>query len=199
MKKDPFIWIDKGLITTQQSNQIIKRFEDDKVNQYQGTVGMNNGENATFNVDLSLKNSKDLFISMHPNWEDMQNLFRSIVQKTVLKYINFLNEYYNLISFTTGSKYFIQPQERLGDAGFFIQKTSPGQGFTWHNDYTTGRLLTFILYLNTVEEGWTQFANGEQVAPELGKILIFPATWNYLHQGYPPKQTKYIMTGWLYE
>ena len=29
--------------------------------------------------------------------------------------------------------------------------------------------------------------------------MIFPATWTYLHQGYPPKQNKYIVTGWIFE
>ena len=90
------------------------------------------------------------------------------------------------------------------DYGFYIKKTLPGKGYIWHTDNTysidsNGRVITYILYLNTVEEGWTQFATGEQVAPELGKILMFPATWSYTHQGYPPKQTKYIMVGWLHE
>ena len=56
----------------------------------------------------------------------------------------------------------------------------------------------FILYLNTVEEGWTQFGNGDQIAPITGRAVMFPATWTYVHQGYPPRQTKYIMTGWMY-
>ena len=59
------------------------------------------------------------------------------------------------------------------------------------------RYLTFIWYLNTVDEGWTQFFNGNQVAPRQGRLLIFPSTWTYIHQGYPPKQTKYIITGWI--
>mgnify|MGYP003314544719 FL=1 len=58
--------------------------------------------------------------------------------------------------------------------------------------------MTYILYLNTVEEGWTQFYNGNQVSPKAGRLVFFPAIWTYLHQGYPPKQTKYIMTGWMH-
>ena len=60
------------------------------------------------------------------------------------------------------------------------------------------RYLTFILYLNSVEEGWTQFYNGNQVSPKAGRLVFFPATWTYVHQGYPPKQTKYLMTGWMH-
>ena len=74
--------------------------------------------------------------------------------------------------------------------------------YVWHHDgqfdqFKT-RELTYILYLNDVDEGWTQFYNGNQVSPRAGRVIIFPATWTYIHQGYPPKQTKYLMTGWLH-
>ena len=84
-----------------------------------------------------------------------------------------------------------------------IQKTEPGKGYIWHHDFVTSsidniqhtRHLTFVFYLNTVDEGWTQFYNGDQIAPETGTVVIF-LTWTYVHQGFPPLQTKYIMTGW---
>ena len=55
-------------------------------------------------------------------------------------------------------------------------------------------------YLNDViEDGYTEFEFGLKVQPRVGKILLFPATWQYLHRGYPPKsETKYLCTGWLY-
>ena len=193
---DPYIWTDKGYITTQQSNEIIKRFEYDKIHQYQGEVGSGNEK---YRLDILRKNSKDIYISNLPHWQDTHNLCADIVQKALVKYVDFLNKHYNLTSFTTGKHMPVGPAPNLYAVGFAIQKTSPGQGYTWHSDYTKGRQITYILYLNTVEEGWTQFDNGQQVAPELGKVLMFPATWSYVHQGYPPKQTKYIMTGWLYE
>ena len=106
----------------------------------------------------------------------------------------------DLRSFTTGEKIAIIPafSKNTRDIGYQVQKTNPGEGYTWHHDYETGRILTFILYLNTVEEGWTQFYNGDQIAPQAGRCVIFPATWTYYHQGSPPLQTKYIMTGWVY-
>jgi len=90
----------------------------------------------------------------------------------------------------------------LLDTGFQIQRTEVGKGYVWHDDSRLQgellRYLTFILYLNTVEEGWTQFYNGNQVSPVAGRLVFFPATWTYVHQGYPPKQTKYLMTGWMH-
>ena len=194
--KDPYIWTDKGYLTTEQSNQIIQLFESDNINKYQGQVG--EGE-----VHLEIKNSKDIHIFGQPEWEDVLHLFRGIVQEALFKYTDYLNNYFNLKSFTTGEPIPMMPKN-YRDYGFYIKKTLPGKGYIWHTDNTysidsNGRVITYILYLNTVEEGWTQFATGEQVAPELGKILMFPATWSYTHQGYPPKQTKYIMVGWLHE
>ena len=51
--KDPYIWTDKGYLSTQKSNEIIQRFESDNINKYQGQVG--EGE-----VHLEIKNSKDI-------------------------------------------------------------------------------------------------------------------------------------------
>jgi hypothetical protein len=62
------------------------------------------------------------------------------------------------------------------------------------------RALTFIWYLNDVtDDGYTEFIDGTRIQPETGKLLIFPATWTYLHRGVSPKtETKYICTGWIY-
>ena len=48
--KDPYIWTDKGYLSTQKSNEIIQRFESDNINKYQGQVG--EGE-----VHLEIKNT----------------------------------------------------------------------------------------------------------------------------------------------
>ena len=98
------------------------------------------------------------------------------------------------------------PPLNLMDTGYQVQRTDPDMGYTWHSDFAINniedaqctRLLTFIFYLNTVEEGWTQFYNGNQVSPQTGNAMLFPATWTYVHQGYPPKQPKYIITGWIH-
>ena len=83
--------------------------------------------------------------------------------------------------------------------GFQIQRTKPDEGYAWHNDSCSQRLLTWIWYLNDVEEGYTEFYDGFKVKPETGKLMIFPATWQYPHRGVPPKTgLKYICTGWVY-
>ena len=64
-------------------------------------------------------------------------------------------------------------------------------------DYISARrFLVFFVYLNNVDFGGeTEFPTFDlQVSPECGTILIFPATWTYLHRGNTPiSNDKYIL------
>ena len=64
-------------------------------------------------------------------------------------------------------------------------------------DYISARrFLVFFVYLNNVDFGGeTEFPTLDlQVSPECGTILIFPATWTYLHRGNTPiSNDKYIL------
>lgn len=78
--------------------------------------------------------------------------------------------------------------------------------FVWHDDSVKKynqqhRLLASIFYLNDVEEGGeTEFKYQEYlVKPETGKLVIFPATWEYLHRGnIPISNDKYIVTNFIF-
>ena len=192
---DPYIFCLDNMLSKEECNDIIKKFEDHIDITSQGVTGSG--------VDLNVKNSKDLHISQVKGWEKEDELFFNIVNSSMNQYYNYLNSKHNLSYFTTKERLVIHPQrESITDTGYQIQKTEPGKGYVWHHDrqfdqFKT-RELTYILYLNDVDEGWTQFYNGNQVSPRAGRVIIFPATWTYIHQGYPPKQTKYLMTGWLH-
>ena len=57
------------------------------------------------------------------------------------------------------------------------------------------RFLVCFVYLNSVRRGGeTNFPKlGYAVRPECGRILLFPANWQYRHAGLPPKTgRKYI-------
>lgn len=87
-----------------------------------------------------------------------------------------------------------------------VQKTEIGQGYhIWHNEDTgvqnTNRLLTFVCYLNDVDEGGeTEFLYyPKRVKPKKGKLVLFPGSFTHTHRGNPPiSNTKYIITGWVY-
>jgi len=68
-----------------------------------------------------------------------------------------------------------------------------------------GRVLTYLWYLNDVDVGGETaiYPDGCDsppvlVKPSKGKLLLFPATWTYIHSGVMPVSSdKYICTGWL--
>lgn len=193
---DPYIYVWDKEIPEETCEKIITKFEKNIDESVQGIIGSG--------VDLNVKNSRDICISDRlATWEEEDKLFYGVINDAGASYFQHLNQSSNYTYFTTDEKHIFKPiTEEIIDSGYQIQKTDPGKGYIWHHDFTYHndliRTLTFILYLNTVEEGWTQFYNGDQISPRAGRVAIFPATWTYLHQGYPPKQTKYLMTGWLH-
>lgn len=98
----------------------------------------------------------------------------------------------------------LKDSARHTNYSFKIQKTKIGGGYhVWH--YESGgreysnRLLTWILYLNDVQEGGeTEFLYQHmRVRPEQGTLVIWPAAFTHTHRGNPPlSNEKYIVTGW---
>ena len=91
---------------------------------------------------------------------------------------------------------------------FNLQRYRPGEGFrSWHCDWSTveeatepiRRVLAWILYLNTLPEGGTEFHWQEHhVEAERGKLVIFPAGLSHIHRGrVSHEHTKTIATGWI--
>ena len=86
-----------------------------------------------------------------------------------------------------------------------IQCTQVGGGYhVWHSEHSKGlsrdRILTFILYLNDVEEGGeTEFLYlSKRYKPKKGTLVMSPAGFTHTHRGNPPlSNTKYIITGWV--
>ncbi|MCP5141718.1 MAG: 2OG-Fe(II) oxygenase [Gammaproteobacteria bacterium] len=94
----------------------------------------------------------------------------------------------------------------LGVFEFNIQRYyAGGQAYhAWHyeNPYpqVVDRVLTWMTYLNDVEEGGeTEFEHQQvKTRPKEGLTLIWPAGFTHSHRGLPAqKGTKYIITGWF--
>ena len=75
----------------------------------------------------------------------------------------------------------------------------------WHVEHGKGylnepRAFAWSIYLNDVEEGGeTEFLNQSiRVKPKTGRIVIWPASFPYVHRGNPPLSgKKYIITSWM--
>ena len=95
------------------------------------------------------------------------------------------------------------------DTCFLMQKYNKNEGkFVYHDDFSIlndlkiHRVITYLWYLNNVDEGGTtEFLGGKlHIKPEKGKLVLFPASWCFPHRGNVPiSNDKYIITGWFYE
>ena len=85
-----------------------------------------------------------------------------------------------------------------------FQYYRPGGGYhAWHVDAfgdVVDRHLVFLLYLNDVPGGGTEFQLQRHICEaKRGKILIFPANFCYPHRSQiSMTHEKYILTGWAY-
>jgi hypothetical protein len=113
-----------------------------------------------------------------------------------------VNEKYNNLN------YKVLPTTMFFDT-FQIQRYRKNVGkYIYHNDWNwkiinnnnSYRVLTYLWYLNNVEEGGeTEICVDLKIKPEIGKLIIFPASWLYPHCGRMPiSNDKYILTGWIY-
>ena len=152
------------------------------------------------------KKSTDLYFSDLPEWKDIDSQIFSALTPKIKEYLEFLH---------SDLRYF--QGVNIHDSGYQIQCTEVGEGYTWHSDHMvkgvrsqfdkavpmiSHRIVTYIFYLNdNIEGGETQFFGDKDVSiiPEKGKLVLFPATPMYIHQGaIVTGGTKYITTGWLY-
>jgi Rps23 Pro-64 3,4-dihydroxylase Tpa1-like proline 4-hydroxylase len=181
-KFSDFIYIQKDALPKSFCDNVIQKFElDDR--KRQGQVGSG--------VRLDIKRSCDLSITGKEDWESYDQAFFKSLNDALKEYLRFIPEEY-LQSRSLG--------RFEDDTGYQIQKTQPGDYYIWHHDQTKTRLVTFIWYLNDVKDGgYTEFIDGTRIQPEVGKLIIFPSTWDFLHRGVSPKtETKYICTGWVH-
>jgi hypothetical protein len=98
------------------------------------------------------------------------------------------------------------------DSGYQMQKYIKNEGrYTYHFDFAVQyrkreereqigyRTATFLFYLNDVEEGGETTFPEFKVKPKKGSLLLFPASWNYVHSANIPRSNdKYIITGWMW-
>ena len=181
-KFSDFIYVERSALPKSFCNNVIEKFEQDD-RKRQGQVGGG--------VCLEIKRSSDLSISELDDWESYDQAFFRCLNNGLKKYLRFLPEEYIKNKALS---------ELGNDTGYQIQRTQPGDHYIWHHDQTTTRLVTFIWYLNDVKNGgYTEFIDGTRIQPEAGKLIIFPATWDFLHRGVSPKsETKYLCTGWVH-
>ena len=124
----------------------------------------------------------------------------SLPPKNILFYVN---EIFNMVKRWNE----LWPSYRLGEYDIIepinIQYYPPGGGFKkWHTElgtFPSTRTLVFMTYLNTVENGGTEFRHyNKKVEAVKGKTILWPAGITHFHRGVVSElQEKYIITGWI--
>jgi len=196
---DQYIYVDKENISKEKCEMIINKFINDE-RKYKG---------ITIGITENIKETNDLQITGLEDWKEIDDYLYNNLNKALKQYSNrfIKNKSGEIIK---NSKDQIITMElfirNTMDFGYQIQWYKANTGYyDWHTDFidkvillNQNRILAFIWYLNDVEVGGeTEFLNGK-IKPEAGKLLLFPATWTYLHRGKMPiSNDKYIVTGWL--
>jgi hypothetical protein len=198
-----FIYLNPHSIPKELCSDIIQYFEEEKDNWYKGVTasGVNNDIKDTFDFQIRTNDPKS-------KWFKVQNFLSQELNRNVNKYMKSLNDNpkYNE-NRKDNQKFKLIGAKYLTEATFQMQKYLKNQGkYIYHNDFSVDfpekkyRVITYLWYINTVEEGGETEVLGEtSVKPEAGKLLLFPACWTFPHTGkIPISDDKYIITGWFY-
>ena len=151
-------------------------------------------------VNTFFKKTLDLVLAdpvVTRDWMDVINKVCTRVQSSLVEYADYLNDegldICGVLSLTLKSNIVKIPE---------IQKTEKNGFYKWHIDAGDDRCLTYILYLNDIEEGvggTTEFLCGTNIQPKAGKLLLFPASFTYLQRETKLQEgNKYIITGFTH-
>lgn len=183
VKENTFIFEQQNALPDALCDDMIRRFEENTDDQYQGRIGQ------TVSQDSSIKKTTDLVVSGKEHWKDVDNnLFRSM--GIAIK------------EFREAYPYFKGP---FKDMGYGIQRYNPGEYYHWHidggsHDFSQ-RQLVAIWYLNDVPGpgGETEFLFQDvKIKPEKGKLVLFPPFWTHEHRAATLNEgVKYIATTWI--
>lgn len=187
-----FIYEADGALSDDLCDFIIKKYEKDP-NKNPGYVFSKTPDKKTSAIASHIKKTTDVHTGstscLKKEWEYIVKLIQNICVEHTQKYlVNFINDNIDKIS-SDRAEFINGIGSRIAIEHFslpLIQKYEKGGYFKWHDDQGEYRFLTFIIYLNTLDDGdggETEFFCGKTIKPKRGKIIIFPATWTYFHRG----------------
>jgi len=183
VKAGSFIFERPSALPPAFCDEVIRRFEANPQQQYEGRVGQMRTK------DRSVKATTDLVVSNKEDWKDVdQMLFRSLAAA--------LREFRETFSYFKGP---------FKDIGYQVQRYRPGEFYHWHIDggshELSQRQLVALWYLNDVPGpgGETEFLFQEvSIKPRQGTLVLFPPFWTHEHRSAELKEgVKYIATTWV--
>ncbi len=179
-------------------------------------------------VALDWKDSHDINITRAPDWQELHAQVMNRTTEYLLKYT--MSYPYLLTGAIaagrtneeTGEREHLTADEltepiagslmmklyRPGEIMAQQYKAGVGGYHHWHSEIyprganceTLHRVLLFMFYVNTVDEGGeTEFLYQQQkIAPQTGRMVVAPAGFTHTHKGHVPVSgDKLILTSWI--
>ena len=202
---DSFIYLNNNSISHELCDDLIKLFDEETHGKYEGVT------HGGLNKDV--KDTTDFVIpKINEKWSKIYDFLEKELKTNMQKYYIQLNNYdkpsgYSNNGQKTSKKYKMLNYDKFDISTFMMQRYKKNTGrYIYHDDSSIDyknskhRVVTYLWYLNTVEEGGeTEFWGNYKIKPERGKLLLFPASWTFPHCGKMPiSNDKYIITGWVY-
>lgn len=180
-----FFLIKRNAVDKEKCKIIRDWFDSREKFQREGTCG---GRGYEVKIDKDVKDSTDISLTLVYDFH-VNNIIRPVLNESFFEY----EKKYSVLT---------QIHSWNVDEQYNIQKYNPGGGFKVLHCENSGiatskRVLVWMIYLNSVKNGGTEFPylNRKFQARE-GTLLIWPAYFSHVHRGIPAKEKKYIATGW---
>jgi len=195
-----YIYINNYSLSHELCIDIINKFEKEN-NRYEGVTGSGLDKNIKDTLDFSIPKKNQC-----ENWSKIRECLEKELDRNIKLYIKKINDSIIVNEENSDKKYTVF-NNFISFETMQIQRYTKQKGrYIYHQDFSTDwqekkyRVITFLWYLNNVDEGGeTEFWGTHRIKPEAGKLLFFPATWTFPHRGMMPiSNNKYIITGWLY-
>lgn len=200
---EKYIYTNKNSLSSEVCRDIIELFENED-RKYDGvTQG---------GMQKNIKDTKDFVIPENEaKWYKYHKFLSDELTRNSHIYINKLNDNpsFQNVNQKTNNIFKHFSGVNISHSGFMAQRYIRNEGrYVYHNDFSVdlknkkNRVITYLWYLNDVEEGGeTDFPDANlMIKPETGKLVLFPASWDFPHCGkIPISSNKYIVTGWLYQ
>lgn len=168
---------------------IDKSFCDTVINHFKSNIHKANQGSITYDKDnvINKKYKESLDLSFTDN--SLCDAFLPHLTKAIKEYEN----QYKVVSLLANYSIVENPR---------IQYYKKGWGFkAWHCErgWNTNRMLVWMVFLNDVEDGGTEFMYQKiKIPARKGLLLMWPSDFTHTHRGIISQtKEKYILTGWL--
>ena len=179
-----FMEVYDNALTKKECELLISQFE--KSPKREGSV-IRDGHHI---VDKNLKNSVELSNCFFSQSTPISSIISTSLNRCFDKYKkkhSIFSDY--LLGIECFDGYTFKKFEGK-DGGYKIWHCEHGSG-----DDNSKRILVWSFYLNDAEG--TEFRYYPNVRAKMGRCLIFPASFNYMHRSAPNKGIKYFVSGWI--